>query len=113
APPPSSPGSWTPREREGAVARHPRRIAGGVGGRAEVEQTDGKVGAARPLESAAEGDDPAGVVAADGVGIARRNGGRRAPVLSLRGRIGGGVAGGGVGAEGDGGTQQRPQQDSR
>jgi len=53
SPPASSPGSGTTRERERAVADHPGRIAGGVGGRAEVEQADGKVGAARPFESAA------------------------------------------------------------
>ena len=39
------------REGRGAVADDPGRITGGVGGRAEVEQADGKINAAAHLNA--------------------------------------------------------------
>src|SRR5215470_901552 len=103
-------GSGTMGESEGAVADDPGRIAGRVGGRAEVEQADTKIGAARPLDSATEGEDPTGVVVADGVGITRRDGSRRALVQSLRRRVGVVVAEVGADDEEGPGPQQRAQQ---
>src|SRR5215470_9398602 len=38
----------------GSMIQRRKSLDGGIGGRAEVEQTDGKIGAARPLEELGE-----------------------------------------------------------
>jgi hypothetical protein len=68
-------------EGRGAVADDPGRITGGVGGRAEVEQADGKINAARPLERHAPALEPAGRL---GDGRGRGGIGQRVHLAGLR-----------------------------